>query len=116
MGDGTIVTLAEHKTDIIQQFEQFSLKGFRTIGICYKDVTNDPVIDKNDECNMTFLGFILLQDPPKEGIMNIINELKIKSVALKIITGDNTLIAENIASQIGIASHRIISGTGSFTC
>jgi len=110
LGDGTIVTMEEHKTDIAQQFEQFSLKGFRTIGICYKDITDNPVINKKDECNMTFLGFILLQDPPKEGIVNIINELRIKNVALKIITGDNTLIAENIASQIGISSHRIISG------
>ncbi len=108
--NGNIFPIEKYVQKLHDEFEQFSAKGFRTIGICYKDVTGDPLINKDDEINMIFLGFILLQDPPKKDIAEVIKRLKEKKVKLKVITGDNTLIAETIASQIGIPSHRIISG------
>lgn len=108
--DGNIFPMENFKNKIQKEFEKFSSEGFRTLGICYKNVTDDPVINKDDERDMIFLGFILLYDPPKDNIAKVIEELKIKKVQLKVITGDNTLIAENIALQIGIPSHRIISG------
>ncbi|MGZ4038386.1 MAG: HAD-IC family P-type ATPase, partial [Bacteroidia bacterium] len=112
------VQLAEEKTGAMEEyrekirtlFESYSAQGFRVIGICCKDVTDDPVINKEDENNMTFLGFILLNDPPKEGIKTVIDDLAEKKVALKIITGDNRLIAGSIAAQLGIAVERIMSG------
>ncbi|MGZ4047870.1 MAG: magnesium-translocating P-type ATPase [Bacteroidia bacterium] len=110
LGNDAIVPLEQYREDLKEQLDQFSAKGFRTIGVCYKDVTTDPVISKEDESNMIFLGFILLNDPPKLNISQILEELKTKKVEIKIITGDNTLIAKNIASQIGIPFHRIISG------
>lgn len=102
--------IEHYRERITSHFETCSAKGFRVIGICYKDVTGDPVISKEDEQDMIFLGFILLNDPPKEGILHVINDLRSKQVALKIITGDNMLIAGSIAAQLGIESERILSG------
>ena len=110
LSDGTLSTFNNYEKKIQEEFERFSADGYRTIGICYKDVTGDPLINKDDEQQMIFLGFITLYDPPKLNIAEIINELKQKNVRLKIITGDNTLIAKNIAKQIGIPFERIISG------
>ncbi|MFZ4428549.1 MAG: magnesium-translocating P-type ATPase, partial [Saprospiraceae bacterium] len=99
------------KQKALQSLDAFSAKGFRTIGICSKDVTGDPLITKDDECDMVFLGFILLSDPPKEGIAEVLDKLKAQKVNLKIITGDNTLIARTIAARIGIPAEHIISGS-----
>jgi Mg2+-importing ATPase len=111
LNDTDVVSINEYKSGINKQFEVHSLKGYRTIGICCKDVTDDPVINKDDENKMIFLGFILLNDPPKQNIAHLIQELKDKKVNLKIITGDNTLIAMNIASQIGVPTNHIVSGS-----
>lgn len=108
--DGNIMPIEKYTGKINELYEGFSRQGFRTIGLSYKDVTGDPVINKDDETDMIFAGFILLYDPPKKDINEVIIALKNKNVQLKIISGDNTLIASAIAAQIGIASPNIISG------
>jgi P-type Mg2+ transporter len=94
-----------------QQFEQLSNKGFRVIAVSYKDVTGDPVINKDDEANMIFLGFLIFTDPLKEGITESIQHLKDKGIALKILTGDNYLVARYLAQQINLRSAEVLTGT-----
>ena len=108
--EGTLQPLPPHLTDILNRFDDYSKRGFRTLGVCYKEVTGDPLINKDDEYDMVFLGFILLFDPPRKEIYSLVNALKQQKVHLKIITGDNTLIAQTTAAQIGIPSEKIISG------
>ena len=108
--DGSPQALQPCLNDIMDRFDGYSRQGYRTLGICYKDVSGDPLINKEDECEMVFLGFILLFDPPKKEIASLVNALNKQKVHLKIITGDNTLIAQTTAAQIGIPSNRIISG------
>jgi len=61
---------------IQQRFEELSSKGFRVLGIAYKDVGSDKVISKDSEVGMTFLGFLVLFDPAKPEIAATIQELK----------------------------------------
>jgi len=82
--------------------EKYSAMGFRTIGICYKDITGDAVINKDDETGMIFLGFIVLADSLKAGITETIQELKNSGIVLKLITGDNPMVAAYISNQIGL--------------
>ena len=59
---------------------------------------------------MIFGGLILLFDPPKEGVIDVIKELKKNGVSLKIITGDNKLVAAYMAEKIGLDNLVVISG------
>lgn len=106
----TNVPINEVNPLLQQQFEQYSNQGFRVIAICYKDVTGDPVINKDDETEMTYLGFLLFSDPLKDDVLQSIQELKEKGVALKIITGDNNKVAQFIAGQIHLDRSRILTG------
>ncbi|MFZ4425890.1 MAG: magnesium-translocating P-type ATPase [Saprospiraceae bacterium] len=106
----TVEPIQDHYDSIASQFDSYCSRGFRTLGIAYKDVSGDPVINKDDESEMIFLGFILLFDPPRKEIASLVDALKKQKVSLKIITGDNVLIARTTAAQIGIASDKIISG------
>ncbi len=92
------------------QYKKFCEQGFKTIAVCYKDVSSDPVINKDDETQMIFLGFLVLSDSPKKGIIASINRLKETGIALKIITGDNRLVANHLALQIGLNAENVISG------
>ena len=102
-----------HKSSLEKRFEQFGIDGFRAIGICYKHIKED-TINKNDETQMIFAGFIILQDPVKEGITETISELHKLHVGLKIITGDNKNVAKSIALTIGIANPKILTGSEVF--
>ena len=66
--EGTKADLASLKDKIQKHFEEFSNNGFRTLGIAYKNMPADSLINKSDEKDMTFLGFLTLFDPPKANI------------------------------------------------
>ena len=109
--DGTLTPIADFIESLQQRFEAFSTTGFRTIGLAYKDVSDDPVITKEDESDLIFLGFILLFDPPRAGVAELVQALQRQKVQLKIITGDNARIAQTTARQIGLPAPRIATGT-----
>ena len=108
--DGTIVNLNAEKDRIEKQFEEFSSKGFRTLGIAYKDLGSESRISKDHETGMTFSGFLVLFDPPKPDIVDTIMSLKNLGVALKIITGDNRLVAANMSQHMGLSDTKILTG------
>jgi Mg2+-importing ATPase len=108
--EGNIVDIASTKDKIQKHFEEFSNNGFRTLGIAYKNLPEDMPINKSDEKDMTFIGFLTLFDPPKANILDTIASLKSLGVSLKIITGDNRLVAASISKKMGLSDTKIISG------
>jgi Mg2+-importing ATPase len=105
-----IVDIAAVKEQVQQHFEEFSRKGFRTLGVAYKDVGSNTVISREQEAGMTFLGFLILFDPPKPGIIETIRQLKHLGVSLKVITGDNRLLAANVSQQVELLNPHILTG------
>jgi Mg2+-importing ATPase len=109
--DGIIWDMGEVQGQIQQRYEEFGRKGFRTLGIAYREVGSDTTITKDHESEMTFLGFLVLFDPPKPQVIDTITQLKNLGVALKVITGDNQLVASNMSQQIGLPNPEIITGS-----
>ena len=110
ISEGTIANIAAVQEQIQQRFEKISHKGFRTLGIAYRDVGSASLITKDNEVTMTFLGFLILFDPPKPGINQIISQMKHLGVSLKIITGDNHLVAANVSQQVELLNPHILTG------
>jgi Mg2+-importing ATPase len=109
-GEGTIVDIAAVRDRIQQHFEEFSSKGFRTLGVAYKNMGSESRISKDHEAGMTFSGFLVLYDPPKPNIIETITSLKKLGVVLKIITGDNHLVAATVSQQMGLSDTKILTG------
>ena len=113
MNENEVSDINLHKNAINQQYTKFGNDGLRAIAVCYKEnIQND--ISNTIESEMIFCGFILLQDPIKEGIIETIESLKKLHVDLKIITGDNQIVATSIAKQIGIIDPKVTSGNELF--
>jgi len=109
-GTGTVVDMATERDQIQKQFEEFSGKGFRTLGIAHKNMGSESHISKDAESGLTFSGFLVLFDPPKPNILETITSLKNLGIALKIITGDNRLVAGNVSQQMGLSDTNILTG------
>ncbi|MCW5600811.1 magnesium-translocating P-type ATPase [Nitrosomonas sp.] len=110
MGNGEIVPIGGHQQVIQERFAAFSAHGLRTLGLAMKAMPGRTTVARNDEAGMTFVGFLLFGDPPRPGIAATIEELRGLGVALKIITGDNLLVAQAVARQIGLSGVKIVSG------
>lgn len=97
--------------EINQKFNDWSEKGYRVLGIASKNVVPKTVYHVQDECDLVFNGFLLFFDPPKKDAKEAIKGLADLGVTLKIITGDNHLVANHIAGQVGIDVDLIITGS-----
>ncbi len=95
---------------ISAQFAQYSESGQRTLGVACKSVGSETRITRDSEVGMTFLGFLLFADPLKPGIVATIDRLRHLGVHLKVITGDNRLVAGIVARQIGFDDARLLCG------
>jgi P-type Mg2+ transporter len=109
--DGKIVDLASNLDQIQKHFEKFSRDGFRTLGVAFKNMGPDSRFTKDHESGMIFSGFLILFDPPKPNILETITGLKNLGVSLKIITGDNHLVAANVSQQMGLKNTKIMTGS-----
>lgn len=115
----SLVEISEDKFDDISKyfeaiqknFEDLSSRGYRTIALAYKEIGLKSKIIKDDERDMIFLGFLILFDPLKEGIKDIIRQLNELGISLKIISGDNKLIANYIGANLGVSSQKVITGS-----
>lgn len=110
--DGNIFDITGQEKIITEQFEKLSLEGFRVLGLCYKMIENDDnnVYSKTIEENMIFAGFMAFLDPPKEGVAQTILELEKLGIEVKILTGDNELLAQKVCRDIGIQISGIVIG------
>jgi Mg2+-importing ATPase len=107
---GTPVDITTVQDQIRQRFEELSQKGFRILGMAYRDLGSVNLITKEHETGMTFLGFLVFFDPAKSGIVETISKLGHLGVSLKIITGDNQLVAANVSHQVGFSDPKILTG------
>jgi Mg2+-importing ATPase len=110
INNGAITEIKTIEDKILHQYEKLSASGFRTLGIAYKEMPGTTEIGKVQEQGMIFAGFLTLFDPLRDGIGDTIQQLKTLGIQLKIITGDNKIIATNIGKQVGLTHSRVITG------
>lgn len=110
IGESVFKPVVELKEVLQSRFENLSKQGLRVIAVAYKQIGKLNRIEKDQEYKLTFLGFITFYDPPKEGIIDTIAELRKMGINLKIITGDNRYIAADLGEKVFSRKPEILSG------
>jgi P-type Mg2+ transporter len=108
--EGTLLDIKAVCEKIEGRFDGLSRQGFRVLGVASRELGETAVIGKDSEQDMTFLGFLVFEDPPKAGVAETIAKLRDLGVSLKIITGDNGVVAASIARQVGLDGSRLVTG------
>jgi Mg2+-importing ATPase len=62
------------------------------------------------ERDLTFEGVILFSDPAKAGVGATIADLARQGVSLKVVTGDNELVARHTATEVGLDVAGVLTG------
>ncbi len=97
------------KAGLKKRFDELSGQGYRILGIAYKKIEGT-VIDRTMEQGMTFLGFMVLDDPPKKDILNTLKSLQTLGISFRVITGDNAVVAAAVSRQIGLQNPNMLTG------
>ncbi|MBS0177528.1 MAG: magnesium-translocating P-type ATPase [Nitrospira sp.] len=108
--DGALVPIEHLRRSVREQVRVLSGQGFRTIGLACRDMGRLEHVSKEHETGMTFLGLLVFADPPKTGIAETVGALRQLGVALKIVTGDQALVAAHVGREIGLTDPRLLTG------
>jgi Mg2+-importing ATPase len=108
--DGEIPLDNAKRDEIRAHFALWSGQGFRVLGLAIRKLPEKKDYRRDDEQKMTFMGFLLFFDPPKPGVKETIDNLARMGISLKIISGDNRLVALHTAETIGMQVTGVVTG------
>ncbi len=95
---------------ITSDVNKWASKGFRNIALAYRESDEDELAQ---DCYI-FLGFAVIIDPLREGVIEAISKSQNAGVEVVMITGDHPNTALFIAKELGIAisQDEVIDGLG----
>jgi Mg2+-importing ATPase len=107
--DGT--TLGDEARQALEErYHGWTRVGIRVLAVATRHIDVKATYSRDDECEMTFAGFLTFLDQPKTGVAETIQELATLGVSIKVITGDSRLVAQHVAALVGLRSDRILTG------
>jgi Mg2+-importing ATPase len=92
--------------------EKLFSDGERVIAIASRRWDSGPdTLQASDESGLDFEGFLTFADRVKDDAGESLAKLERLGIEVKIITGDNGLVAAKVCSQIGLESTGLLNGT-----
>ncbi|MEO7650687.1 MAG: magnesium-translocating P-type ATPase [Bryobacteraceae bacterium] len=99
------------RTQAAETFQKLSAGGFRVLGVAVRKVETQDTYTLAVEKDMALAGFAAFLDPPKEGIVFVLEALKQNGVSVVIMTGDNQYVTRKIAHDVGLNTDCIVTGS-----
>jgi len=108
---GRIEPLSTVQKAIEAKFYNLSQLGYRILAVAYRRTEDKASYSVEDETDLTILGFLIFTDPPKNDANQAVTRLKEMGVDVKILTGDNDLVAKTICDEIRVSVKKIVCGS-----
>jgi len=111
--DGAVAPLDEGLRERLHRLrDENNEDGLRLVGVGYKAVEKSAgEFAVSDERDLIFSGFIAFLDPPKESTAEALRLLAQHGVAVKILTGDNALVARKVCREVGLEVDEVLLGS-----
>ncbi|MCL6524725.1 MAG: magnesium-translocating P-type ATPase [Thermoflavifilum sp.] len=108
-----IVPLTQQmKENILRISRELNEDGLRVLLVAIKEYEPRPLnYSVEDERDMVFTGFIGFLDPAKPSAQPAIEALQKLGVQIKVLTGDNEVVAKKICKDVGIPTDDILLGS-----
>jgi P-type Mg2+ transporter len=104
--------------ELKEEYEQLSADGFRVLAIASKDLAPRGIVaagstpySKADECDLVLNGYVAFLDPPKETAKAALKALEGHGISVKVVTGDNDLVARKICKEVGLSTEFVLLGS-----
>lgn len=101
---------AEGKAKCQATYEDLNSKGYRVLALAYRTVDVQPAYRLGDEHDLTLVGFLTFFDRPLPDAASSLEAMRRDGVQVKIITGDNELVARHVCTQVGLDGGKVVLG------
>ncbi len=108
----TVQTLTPQRREQVRAVtEGLNREGLRVVAVAMKEVPPDKsTYGIADESELTLIGYVAFLDPPKESTQAAIAALLQHGVTVKVLTGDNELVARKVCRDVGLQVDEAIVG------
>jgi len=86
-------------------------QGSRVIAVATRPADGQTKLTAEDEHDLQLAGFLTFLDPPKPDAANAIAQLNRLGVEVKVITGDNDIVAKKVCADLGLNVLGTITGS-----
>jgi Mg2+-importing ATPase len=107
---GEVVDIAAVAPEVRNQYESLSAQGYRVLGVAARRAAGAHSLAASDESDLTFCGFLTFLDPPKPGARATLGRLAASGISVRMITGDNRLVAAHVAAMVGLDPGAALTG------
>lgn len=91
--------------------EDNNRRGLRVLAVATRTVAAPrDTYSVADEDGLTLIGFLAFLDPPKASAAAALRGLADKGIAVKVVTGDNELVAARVCADVGIEVGHVVAG------
>ena len=86
--------------------------GLRVVAVAVKELAPAKTDYRvPDEAGLTLIGYVAFLDPPKESAAVALEALAMHGVAVKVLTGDNELVAKKVCREVGLGVDGVLRGS-----
>ena len=123
-GSPEMIASLSLKESLPDNFEEclmsYTKQGYRVLALAYKPIPKSVhwhkiqhFVRSQAECDLNFLGLIVMKNLLKPVTVNIINKLEIANIRTVMVTGDNMLTAVSVARECNMvrSNEKIVSIT-----
>jgi Mg2+-importing ATPase len=90
--------------------EGMSADGLRVLAVAYRWLEPHAGYARHDETDLVLAGFVSFADPVLPDVAEVLAELARDGITVKILTGDNELVAGHLCRSIALDTRRIVTG------
>jgi Mg2+-importing ATPase len=90
--------------------DRLSADGMRVLAVAYRWLEPRDSYSREDEAGLVLAGFVSFADPVLEDVGDILAELKRDGITVKILTGDNPVVARHVCQSVGLNHQDVVTG------
>ena len=109
--DGRVEPLAAvARQSSVDTYNRLSADGRRVLAVAYRQVNARDSYSRTDESHLVLAGFISFADPILDDVSAVLDELHRDGVSVKILTGDNPIVAKHVCQTLGLGTEQVVTG------
>nr|WP_233608315.1 magnesium-translocating P-type ATPase [Nocardia stercoris] len=84
--------------------------GHRVVAVATRPAPGATTVTADDETQLTLCGLLVFLDPPKESARHSLQQLADLGVTVKVVTGDNPVVAQHVCEELGLPAGAALTG------
>ena len=112
--NGVLVPITADKMEQMRAVShEMNMQGMRALAVAERVISDEELedFDVTSERDMVLIGFIGFLDPAKESAKTAIASLHDNGITVKVLTGDNAIVAKKVCQDVGIPVEKYYLGT-----